>query len=50
METKEGLIKGWFPRTDIAKSGTNAIFFNDSNVDTFRSLREDASEQSVNGG
>ena len=48
--TKEGLIKGCFSRTDIAKSGTNSIFLNDLPLDTFRSLREDASNQSVSGG
>ena len=37
--TKEGLIKGWFPRTGISKSGTNAILLNDLPSDTCLSLR-----------
>ena len=50
MGTKERLIKGWFPRTDIVKSGINVILLNDLTSDTFHSLREAANKQFVSGG
>ena len=44
VRTKEGSMKGWFSRMDIAKLGTNAILLNDSSSGTFFSLREAASK------
>ena len=35
LGAKEGLIKGWFPRMKIAKSGKNAILLNDLPSGTF---------------
>ncbi|CAL1672264.1 unnamed protein product [Lasius platythorax] len=47
--TKDGILKGWFPRIEIAKSSTNLITMADvpKNVLT---LREAAAKQSASGG
>ncbi|XP_051167782.1 uncharacterized protein LOC127285690 [Leptopilina boulardi] len=48
--TKDGLLKGWFPRAEIKKSGSNVITFSDVSTDTLISLREAAAQQSISGG
>lgn len=48
--TKDGLVKGWFPRTEILKSGSNSVKVNDVPMATILSLREAAAKQSVTGG
>lgn len=45
--TLHGVLKGWFPRTDLAKSSTNAIKVNDVPREVFLSLREDSGRPTV---
>lgn len=48
--TEDCLIKGWFPRTDLVKSGTRILTVQDVNTDLSLSLREAAAKQSLLGG
>lgn len=47
--TKEGLLKGWFPRTYIPKSGTSIILLDDVPTNTLLNLRQVDSKQSISG-
>ena len=47
--TKDGLLKGWYPRSDIGKT-KNIISINDVPLETLITLREAAAKQSFTGG
>lgn len=48
--TKDGLIKGWFPRSDLQKSETVVVLPGDVPTETLLTLREAATKQSLCGG
>ncbi|XP_033222420.1 uncharacterized protein LOC117176314 [Belonocnema kinseyi] len=48
--TKDGLLKGWFPRTEIQISKTSVIELTDIHKVGVLSLQEAATKQSVSGG
>lgn len=48
--TKDGLIKGWFPRTDVEKAASRPFTIEDVNKEICLTLREAASKQSMMGG
>ncbi|XP_043462868.1 KRAB-A domain-containing protein 2-like [Leptopilina heterotoma] len=50
ISTKHGIIKGWFPRTDIQRVETTVLLVNDVPTGEYLSLREAASLQSLSGG
>lgn len=48
--TKNGYLKGWFPRTDIKKVESHILSITDVPTGEFITLREAASLQSICGG
>lgn len=48
--TGQGVIKGWYPRTDIGISQSRSISKEDVPVNKFITLREAAAKQSLTGG
>lgn len=50
LGTRDGIINGWFPVTEMTKAGAQSMKIDDVPNDQFLSLREAAAHQSKTGG